>query len=982
MTRPAWEQLLDGQPWFRGDGRFLLPAYSEFMPPPRFGPSPYGAINPSPQPDGDPHGWVVSEYEEAFELRPGLQAIAAQLVHGSLAALAQGRRTHGISQYKLTENPYWPPILAERTGKVPHERFVTLMPLALSRTQDEKGRIRWTLFGGSHEGPARAFWRSFYEAPARELAADVAAGYLWRILQRVYRLQGTTIDDLRAAGFRIFPDDERADAFRRDWGVMRLPRWTRILKWREDEPAAHVRFLLTFSPFGSLPESVQHAYLGGSLHLLPFPGSLIPWGVNAFYRLQRTLPHATQIPLLHMVARHEAGGGIRIPQSGWIHEPRPHLPPRDTQFGPLRGTYRRSSRHARELRDARHDEMVRAPEDHMAHVLFSTAPEDMGLYNKPMARNAQIWTHEFTRILDGPTATAAELHAAASALRDGGLFGYRFLFPAMRVGLHEVYWHRPLVAWMPEQHRAETEVIFDGLLGHLTAHRADPHTKHTGPPIELWPRIRHGAVEESSLRLFPCGKDERPHQTVRGIFKLLRVHALLGGDPVPESFARRLVAPRNGHTFDEWLATLPHASRAPDEAEALTEQLRPLVEPRKGVATNMVRSGSSEPLTFSHTTRRAFEVGYWKSIAWLSTGRFPNRNNADTARDPVSQAALSHPARDLDRMPDPILARYTRIATRLGMQARVFLGDLPFHWHTDFEFGWSNGWLNSQHSEPRERDLIVIIPGRNRRRAIIMADHYDTAYMEDRYDVSKGGDGARVAAPGADDNGSATAALMMAAEPLMRLSRERRLGCDVWLVHLTGEEFPSDCLGARHLARSLVEGTLVARAARRSRRKEFSAVKVAGVFVLDMVSHNNPQNPYVFQIAPGASREAMQLALVAHESNEAWNRAAELGNRRPARRRAELAFQPHRGPTLPPLAPYPRMIGEIRPHYAPRSTLFNTDGQIFSDAGIPVVLFMEDYDINRKGYHDSQDVMTNIDLDYGAALTAIAIETVARATWL
>jgi hypothetical protein len=73
------------------------------------------------------------------------------------------------------------------------------------------------------------------------------------------------------------------------------------------------------------------------------------------------------------------------------------------------------------------------------------------------------------------------------------------------------------------------------------------------------------------------------------------------------------------------------------------------------------------------------------------------------------------------------------------------------------------------------------------------------------------------------------------------------------------------------------------------------------------------------------------------------------------------------------------MFGEVRPHDDPRSTLYNTDGQIFSDAGIPVVLFMEDYDIDRSGYHDSEDTMARIDLDYGAALAAIAIESVARA---
>jgi hypothetical protein len=40
---------------------------------------------------------------------------------------------------------------------------------------------------------------------------------------------------------------------------------------------------------------------------------------------------------------------------------------------------------------------------------------------------------------------------------------------------------------------------------------------------------------------------------------------------------------------------------------------------------------------------------------------------------------------------------------------------------------------------------------------------------------------------------------------------------------------------------------------------------------------------------------------------------------------------------------------------------------------------MEDYDISRRGYHDSHDTMENIDLDYGAAVAAVAIETAARA---
>jgi hypothetical protein len=79
------------------------------------------------------------------------------------------------------------------------------------------------------------------------------------------------------------------------------------------------------------------------------------------------------------------------------------------------------------------------------------------------------------------------------------------------------------------------------------------------------------------------------------------------------------------------------------------------------------------------------------------------------------------------------------------------------------------------------------------------------------------------------------------------------------------------------------------------------------------------------------------------------------------------------------VAPFLPLAGHVRVPSDPRSTLYNTDGQIFSDAGVPCVLFVENYDINRTGYHDTHDTMENIDLDYGAALCAITIEAVARA---
>jgi hypothetical protein len=155
-------------------------------------------------------------------------------------------------------------------------------------------------------------------------------------------------------------------------------------------------------------------------------------------------------------------------------------------------------------------------------------------------------------------------------------------------------------------------------------------------------------------------------------------------------------------------------------------------------------------------------------------------------------------------------------------------------------------------------------------------------------------------------------------------------------------------------------------------------VSVDGVYVLDMVAHNRHPLRDVFQISPGLSRKSYRLAYQAHVANMIWNAGAREWNRQPSRRGLKRGRRSKDGKMIPDIARHPDLKGEVRIPLDPRSSLFNTDGQIFSDVGIPVVLFMENYDINRTGYHDSKDNMTNIDLDYGAAVAAIAIESVAR----
>jgi hypothetical protein len=302
---------------------------------------------------------------------------------------------------------------------------------------------------------------------------------------------------------------------------------------------------------------------------------------------------------------------------------------------------------------------------------------------------------------------------------------------------------------------------------------------------------------------------------------------------------------------------------------------------------------------------------------------------------------------------------------------------MPFPWPTVFRYPWMGGWRQDHEGKGHERNIVVVVPGRDRSRAVVMADHYDTAYMEDYYNPAHGGTGARVAAPGADDNCSATAALMLGARAFLELSRAGKLACDVWLIHLTGEEYPAEGLGARQLCQSLVEGRLEVRRPGGTPH-DLSGVAIQGVVVLDMVAHNRNRDRDVFQSSPGTSRESMWLAYQAHLAAATWNASVPAWNERAERRGAGRGKRSPSAERIPEVARHPRLHGEVRPAYDPRSTLYNTDADEFSDAGIPTVLFMENYDINRVGYHDSADDMRNINLDYGAAVAAITVEAVAR----
>jgi len=201
---------------------------------------------------------------------------------------------------------------------------------------------------------------------------------------------------------------------------------------------------------------------------------------------------------------------------------------------------------------------------------------------------------------------------------------------------------------------------------------------------------------------------------------------------------------------------------------------------------------------------------------------------------------------------------------------------------------------------------------------IIVADHYDTAFSENIFERS----GERVSNPGADDNASASAGLLVLAHAL----RTKKTRQPLWFVHLTGEEFPADDLGARKLVEMLL------------RQK----IKIKAIIVMDMIAYRKPSWAQHFQISYGQNISSAELANIVFRN------------------------------TSFPLLPLKRS------RFDARTFIHQTDALVFSDYGFPVVLVNEWLNSNdhwdRPHYHQSSDRVDTLDLDYALKI----LETVAN----
>jgi hypothetical protein len=956
-TPIGWQKLLTGYPWFRCNGCYPITAYSEFMPPPLLGYKPYGKPDHLILSEDDPFGWKITEMEEEYELKPGIEHIGQQIM-SNLIKLGKGLPQHFISGHggeNLRNNPYWPPELAERAGSLFHERYVTLLPLMLSRTQDDKGRVIWTFFGNSIHDPEPTFWKSFFSSPDTEIPIRESLSFFTDLLSDVYGEKLSDDSSLFNAGFRIMSSNGSV-----------LPAWTKQFLVKDDSSFVDIRYLLTFRSFNQLPDEIKKRYLSGTLFLLPFPGSLVFWGMPGYLSLKKELPSAAQIPLLNLVARNRGIGGLRVTQSGWLHEPHPGSNDLVMNTNLVQDSYHRTHRWERVHRYQ--DELNEvAHKIRLIKALFSTESDAMGLYNKPLACNSQLWNHKFELLLNGPKANRRKIMEVEKIFAKGGLFGYRFFYPPMHIGEHDMYLHRPLVAFAGVQSE-KAEIRSEKLFGYIAGyHDNDKDMSH---PVELWPRMLKRELYLSALHDFSSHNDHYVHQTSLNIISLLESWEKQNRIPLPRSFTHNLLNISKHKVLEEWLDELEIHSNSPEKSGNMRKTLDDIIEPNNDFVL-------PEPLTYSETATRRFEEAWWNDIKFLAHGNFIYKDNADIMLDETTLSLVKKKHRDLELLGDYFIDRYRKAITDASMEGKAMVGELPFKWNTLFDFSQYGGWLGNYRGSTYERNILVIIPGKNRNQAVVLGDHYDTAYMEDIFEKGRGGSGARLAANGADDNYSASATLLQAAPILLKLSKEGKLERDIWLIHLTGEEFPADCMGARHFCQSLVEKNLNLKIDNDT-SINLSDTEIVGVYIMDMIGHNRDNDQDIFQISPGKSAASLYLAWQAHLANMIWNAGIYKWNKQPDRINKTRGKRISALQEIPETAKYLHVKGEVRTQFNPHSSIFNTDGQIFSDTGVPVVLFMENYDINRSGYHDTKDTLENIDLDYGAAFAAIAIETATR----
>lgn len=227
-------------------------------------------------------------------------------------------------------------------------------------------------------------------------------------------------------------------------------------------------------------------------------------------------------------------------------------------------------------------------------------------------------------------------------------------------------------------------------------------------------------------------------------------------------------------------------------------------------------------------------------------------------------------------------------------------------------------WRGTRHA-----NLVAVIRGTDPMLApLVVADHIDTGFCEDIFDKT----GNRVSSAGADDDASATAAMLRGAKILI----DAKLPRDIWLVHFTGSEYPADSLGARRFVSAMLS----------------EKGDLAGVVLLESLGTHDKAAGTI-RIDAGDAPGSLGLAKISADAAK------------------DEGLEP-----------------SIKTRFGAKNALSDTDGAVFSEAGYPVICIRGDSEVmtgpSGVPRQYSTDTAKNIDWGYAVSAAKAAIETAAR----
>ncbi len=234
------------------------------------------------------------------------------------------------------------------------------------------------------------------------------------------------------------------------------------------------------------------------------------------------------------------------------------------------------------------------------------------------------------------------MKATCTPSKRAALFGYRFVYPAMRVGRHEVYWHRPLVAWLRRAGRAGRAARRAARLSHgLSGRQAE-----LGPRRSNCGRAASTASRTSAaVALFDHDHDRRtaPYDSQRP--QAARHLGAARRRPLPRVFARQLLDVAEApDAASEWLDGAARPGRRRRRGERLVEELR-RCSSREARSPPQRRQApvAGRRLTFDRTATRAVREAYWKTIADSGGGQYLQQEQRRLRARPATQQHADPP---------------------------------------------------------------------------------------------------------------------------------------------------------------------------------------------------------------------------------------------------------------------------------------------------------------------------------------------------